>query len=101
MRLPSPAVPSPSAGHHIIILLQNKDADSDRPDWEHPALNERERVLVKLIAHGGKVRDGAEIFGISVRANANIMKSASVKLGGVKKQDLPIRNEKFLKDEER
>lgn len=87
-------------GHHIILLLSTASHDGDRADWDHPGLNEREKILVRHLAHGGRVKDGAGFFGISVRANADIWKSASQKLGGLKKQDLPLRNQKFLEREE-
>ncbi|WP_299924537.1 hypothetical protein [uncultured Pelagimonas sp.] len=90
-----------SNGYRILFIMRKQDVVKAAPDWEHSNLNEREKLLVRLLAHGGKVKDGAELFGISVRANADIWKSASVKLGGLKKQDLVLRNRDFTKDEEK
>ncbi len=90
-----------SSGYRILFVLKKQDVARIGPDWEQDDLNEREKLLVRHLAQGGKVKDGADLFGISVRANAEIWKSARVKLGGLKKQDLVFRNRAFLKDEER
>ncbi len=86
-------------GYRIIFILKKQNLAKSVPDWERSDLNEREKLLVRLLAEGGRVKDGAALFGISVRANADIWKSARVKLGGLKKQDLVFRNRQFIKDE--
>lgn len=90
-----------SKGYRIFFIVRKQGSSPAIPDWDHSALNEREKMLVEHLARGGKVKDGAKLFGVSVRANADIWKSASVKLGGLKKQDLVLRNRGFFKDEER
>lgn len=87
--------------HRFMLLMENLRDPVDRPDWDHPTLNARERRLVRHLANGGKVKDGAKLFDISVRANAEVWKAASRKLGGLKKQDLVVRNRDRTKDEER
>lgn len=87
--------------HRFMLLMENLRDPGDRPDWDHPALTARERRLVRHLAEGGQVKDGALLFDISVRANAEVWKAASRKLGGLKKQDLFVRNRDRTKDEER
>ncbi|MGH1415043.1 MAG: hypothetical protein ACRBB0_16260 [Pelagimonas sp.] len=88
-------------GYRIVFIVRKQAAALEVPDWNHADLNEREKLLVRHLAQGGQVKDGAALFGISVRANADIWKSARLKLGGLKKQDLVLRNRDFIKDEER
>lgn len=87
--------------HRFMLLMENLRDPGDRPDWDHPALNAREKRLVRHLADGGQVKDGALLFNISIRANAEVWKAASRKLGGLKKQDLVVRNRDRAKDEER
>lgn len=88
--------------HHIIIFRETGLDDNDDLPWLHPSLTERERVLVRHLAEGGKVQDGAKLFDISIRANATIWKSASAKLGHIKKQDLrtQLKNAQNMKKRE-
>jgi hypothetical protein len=81
----------------LLVGIANTDTSSP---WDEPGLGERERQLVLHVAQGGFVKDGAKLFGISERANANIWKEACKKTGIPKRQDLQAVWNGLTKDEE-